>query len=489
MVLVTLSTPDQLYRLMIAPNLWLGTSYSLSDDYELASDIDMSGFSQPAESIGLTDLGNGFQGNFDGKGKTITIGAVSSTYCGLFYFNQGGTISNLTVVYKNDGITITDSGNTGGGQLSGGFIALAGGNVTNCNIILPNSVTIGLTTSNTAGGFIGAAAQNIISNCSLIAGNNLTINSSISSNIAYSGGFIGYCNGGEINSCTISIGNNLTINGYSVGGITGFPYIMNNVSLIVGDNCNINTNLGINGYGGGISGDGSFQSVPIVSIDNIKAIYGNNTTIRGGNIGGIAGRYSLTHNMSNTIVLYKNNTYLNGNLRGGGILTTQTADLNVFALYNDYSIKGTNASGPIYAITPPIPVPSVLANTCGSPLPGSNVTNMSTTSLDSIIAYLETIPYLADLIPYIRATYCFVAPIPVIEPPCACTAYLCNSNPQTTNYDESEDKSRMADQMVHSNVDVKLAEMWAGTRVQSVPIFKSYDEMMMWKQGALKYRR
>jgi hypothetical protein len=465
MAAVILANPTDLYNLMTGVSSLLA-NYEIDDNID---NIDMTGFI--SESIGLTDLENGFQGNFDGKGKTITIGDVSSTYCGLFFFTTS-TISNLTVIYKNDG-TIID--NITDNTDNASFIASTSGTVTNCHVILPNNVTIGdVSNTQNSGGFIGDTGGTV-SNCSLTAGNYLIIRSSESS-----GGFIGILNGGTITNCNTVIGNNLTITSYGIGGLTTEGVLISDCSIIIGDNCTFTSNNG---------GIGGISYVPSINTTNVKAIYGNNTRFIGGQfISGVITMGAIPGPCSNIIVLFKNNTYLDATATSGGILDdiTGVTAQNVFALYNDYSIIAPN-SGPIVGFGSGTIPSSVLANTCGSPISGSNVTNMSTTSLDTIIAYLEGIPYLADLIPYIQQTYCYRPPN--MPPPCPCTAYLCNSNPQVTNYDESEDKSRMADQMVHSNVDVKLAEMWSGTRVQSVPIFKSYQEMMMYKQGSLKYRR
>jgi hypothetical protein len=481
MVLVTLTTPNDLYTLMIAPNVGPSGTYSLLDNYELGNDIDMSGFVQPAKSIGYTDTGNGFQGTFDGKGYTVTIDTVDANdYYGFFSFTLG-LIQNLTVVYKNDGITING---TISGEPTGAFVGETGSNITNCHVVLGNNVII---RGNFAvGGFVGNNAGDTITNCSLQAGNNLSIIYDGGGG-DFVGGFTGRMNGGTLNSCNCVIGNNLTITGYDLGGLTGDGSIINNTSLTIGDNCTLDGTQGIGqgGYVGGIIGDTEYTGC---SFNNVKAIYGNNTTIIGDLVGGIAGEITPgTDSMTNCIILYKNNTRLLGSSLGGGILARGAAVSNTFGLFNDYSITGNQSSAIYGEISSPTPAPSVLTNSCGNPLPGSNVTNMSTTSLDAIIGYLEGIPYLQSLIPYIRQTYCVA--IPAVVPLCPCTADLCNSNPQNTNYNESEDKSRITDQTIRNNVDVQLQELQNGSRVCGMPIFRSYDDMMKWKQGACKYRR
>lgn len=479
MVLVTLSTPDDLYTLMIAPAPGPSGIFSLLDDYELVNSIDMSGYPQPALSIGHTDTGNGFQGTFDGKGFIVTIGAVDiNNYYGFFSFSQG-LIQNTTIIYKNDGITLNG---TSGGFSAGAFIANAESNITNCHVVLGNNVTI--TGNFSVGGFVGSIAGNTIINCSLQSGNNLSITWNGGGG-GFVGGFTGRMNSGTLNNCNCVIGNNLTITGFDIGGLVGSGFKIYNTSLTIGDNCFLDSNIqSLFSYTGGIIGDTLIGS----NYENIKAIYGENTKIQGNIVGGIIGR--LINNMENCIVLFKNNTQLLGNQRGGGILAQGAATANVFGLFNDYSITGNISAGAIYAQTSSISGPSILTNSCGNPLPGSQVTNMSTTSLQTIINYLETIPYLATLIPYIQQTYCVVPPAAIVSVPmCPCTANLCNSNPQNTNYNESEDKSRITDQIIRSNIDIKLQECQAGTRVCGVPIFRSYDEMMKWKQGACKYRR
>jgi|LauGreDrversion4_2_1035121.scaffolds.fasta_scaffold145923_2 hypothetical protein len=476
MVLVTLSTQDELYRLMIAPGLWLGSSYSLTDSYELSQSINMVGFSQAADSIGHTDTGNGFQGSFDGKGYTITIGTVVSTYNGLFYFTQG-SISNLTVIYNIPGTTIIGTAGDSVGSLVSGTI----GTVTNCHVILPDNITIGQATSFDVGGLIGITT-NTIDNCTLVAGDNLTI---ISNNFV--GGFIGRQNGGLITNCTSTVGNNCSITGFDVGGLTGVGFQCNNCNLTFGNNCSLISN---NGYIGGIIGDSVNNSS--TTIYNISVIYGDNTTISGGNYtGGVGGGLYTVSNINNCIVMYRENTNISGGSRVGGIVGLESVDSNVFGLFLDYSIIASGSSGPIYPIPPPIIPASIITNTSGSPLPGSEVTTMSTTLLNNVINYVNANPFLAPLVPYIILTYGpkSSSSSSVNIEICPCGANLTNSNPQNTNYNESEDKSRMADQIVRGSINEYLDEMIMGRRTLGVPIFKSYQEMMMWKQGALKYRR
>jgi len=431
------------------------TTVFLYNNYELANDIDMTGFI--SSSIGHTDPNNGFTGSFDGKGYTVTIYVIdSSNYSGFFSATDSLLISNLTIVYKNDNIIIGD----GGLGLSGGFVAEGGGNISNCHVILGNNVTIGDNDTLCCGGFAGSAVVGTLSNCSLTVGNNLSINST-----DFSGGFIGDMNGSTLSDCNIIIGNDAELSGPDVGGIVGSADNMNRISLTVGQNCIMRgENIGA------IAGENDNNT----SIENCKVIFKGDVTIIGtdeGSVGGIGGK--LEYQIINSIVLFGENTYITGNsLVGGafGVLTDPSSEKS-FAIYKNYSIKG----GTDDAIVPGGALPSILTQSCGIPLPGSDVINMSTTSLSTIIAFLQTIPYLQDLIPYILQTYCVVALI--IELVCPCIADLCTSNPQVTNYNESEDKSRRADQLVRRDFDVKLAEINNGTRVSPMPIFKTYHDV------------
>lgn len=494
---ININNEADLFNLMSSANPGPGGAWPLSGSYILNANLNMSSYT--SKSIGGTTspAGNGFTGSFDGQNYTIIITNTDniSGYSGFFWMvNSDNFIKNLTVKFQKPGGDIF--GGVGGpsGQ-AGGLAAIIAGNnndciVDNCHIVFGDNYSLGTSSSPLAihnGGFIGTVSdptptpapfQAAVNNCSLICGDNFKIYSS-----QFTGFFIGFASGGSLFNCNITIGNNSYISGGDTAGIVGVTSNTNQCSLTVGDNCQI---IGL--------GNASAISAEILdgsTIQNCKVIFLGNTTISGSSqgVGAVGGNQD--YNINNCIVLFGQNTYLIGNgvaTSVGGVFGTLSSPIpatNCFSIYKDYSITGPIV-GPIVRSTASPLQASVLSQSCGSPLAGSQVGNISTTSLQAIIGYLQIIPYLATLIPYIEQTYCILQPM---APICPCTAYLCNSNPQTTNYDESQDTSRVSDQTVHSNIDVKLAEMWAGNRVQGVPIFKSYDEMMQYKQGQCKYRR
>ena len=87
MTTINLSTPADLYTLMIAPAPGPSGTYSLADSYVVIQPINMTGYALPSESIGNTDFNNGFTGNFNGGNFLITINNTVASYNGLFSIN------------------------------------------------------------------------------------------------------------------------------------------------------------------------------------------------------------------------------------------------------------------------------------------------------------------------------------------------------------------------------------------------------------------
>jgi hypothetical protein len=66
---------------------------------------------------------------------------------------------------------------------------------------------------------------------------------------------------------------------------------------------------------------------------------------------------------------------------------------------------------------------------------------------------------------------------------------LDTSNPQTTLYTASENTSRIDDQTIRNFYNNKIYLLTAGQTSTNMPLFYSYDALMKFKQGALRYRR
>lgn len=489
---ISINNEADLFALMNSSNTTgPAINWPLDGNYILTRDLDMSGYTCKSIATTTSPAGNGFTGSFDGGNYTVIITNTDNTggYAGFFWFvYSNNSIRNLTVKFLKPGGDIF-TGVNGSGVGASGLGAMIAGNNNNCDVINCHVVfgdnyslgTIGTPLPVHNGGFIGTVAdpraplspnQAAINNCSLTCGDNFKIYSSL-----FAGFFVGFANGGSLFNCNITIGNNSYITGGDTAGIVGVTSDTDQCSLTVGNNCQI--------FGLGNASAITAEVLDGTTIQNCKVIFQGDVTISGQDqgVGAVGG--NIDYSMNNCLVLLGENSYIIGSNQtsAGGVAGFIGPGFNCFAIYKNYSITG----GTVDAIVPGGAPASVLSQSCGNPLPGSQVTNMSTTSLQAIIDYLETIPYLATLIPYIQQTYC-VVPQQII-PECPCTAYLCNSNPQNTNYNESEDKSRITDYTIRNNVDTQLQECQAGTRVCGMPIFRSYDDMMKWKQGACKYRR
>ncbi|GAA0432669.1 hypothetical protein GCM10008983_06600 [Lentibacillus halophilus] len=138
----------------------------LSGTYELANDIDMSGF---GDLTPLSNIDNRFTGSFDGKGHVIRNLTINSTtdYVGLFGIDNGSTIKNvglLNVIVSNTGShtgaligrlygTVDkcySKGTVDGADNTGGLIGSAYGGITNDSYSHAN-----VTGNKYVGGFIG----------------------------------------------------------------------------------------------------------------------------------------------------------------------------------------------------------------------------------------------------------------------------------------------------------------------------------------------
>ena len=201
----------------------------------------------------------GYDGVFDGNGKTITgltIEYGTATYAGLFAtLGENGKVKNLTL--KNANITAA--------TYTGAVAGMNNGTIENCSV----SGTVE-SSSNNAGGITGYN-YGTITGCS-VSGN-------VSAN-SQAGGIAGYLVTGDITDCHSSA----TVKGnYLVGGVAG--YMSDNTTLTA---CFSTGSVTATGSGdaeaGGVVGR-------VTKDATVTACYatGNVTATQGSNAGGVAG--------------------------------------------------------------------------------------------------------------------------------------------------------------------------------------------------------
>ena len=228
----------------------------------------------------------GYEGVFDGNGKTITgltIEYGTATYAGLFgTLGENGTVKNLTlndvniaangytaaVAGENKGIieNCSVSGTVkGSDMIAGGITGRNYDTIKNCSV----NGTVE-SSSNNAGGITGYN-NGIITGCSA--------SGSVSAN-TQAGGIAGYFVTGSITDCHSSA----TVEGnYSVGGVAG--YMDSNTTLTACSSTGSVTATGSGEAGaGGVVGH-------ITKDAAVTACYatGNVTATQGNNAGGVAG--------------------------------------------------------------------------------------------------------------------------------------------------------------------------------------------------------
>ena len=434
---VTLSTPDDLFTLMIAPALGPSGSYSLNNDYILDANIDMTGYAI-CETIGGSTPATGFNGNFDGQGYTITIQDISTVYNGLFYSetSTAKTIQNLNLIYNKPGGAVIPSNGAGSPFVTGACAGSLAGiirntTITNCNIILGDNYTIGdITTTIFTGGLIGLGIGNTVTNVNLTAGNTFKVYSNPFNPLSESGFLMGL-GYSTISLCNVVVGNNSElVGGLCVGGLIGdFTISIDSVSLVVGDNCNMAVSIGgpYSSIGGLIGVTNLIGSSDPVSITNCYGKYGTNltmTNIANPSFTGLVFGY-LTHVSSSTvinncIVLALSNTAMSTVSNVGAVIGRTDAPeiFNIYGLFQKYNITGSSVA-PIINTNSNYGT-NILSYSCGGPLPGSNLTSISTNlvTYTLILGLIEANPFLSVLKTYIEDNYfnCLPPPTPYIEP-------------------------------------------------------------------------
>jgi hypothetical protein len=204
-------------------------NWSLSGDYVLVSDIDLSGYA-PWQPIGDNEAP--FTGSLNGNGKTIrglVLGGGERVYTGLFGYITGATIESLTLEIANGKDTPLEL-SLAGDQYIGVLAAYASGGWIQ-NIKVKAGGTHGLNSAKTSdagkhyvGGLIGNSQYSII--------NNIEVNLPVIASTAtvqseqWVGGVIGYTTSNAIFK-QVSVAGSITSASRSktahyVGGIAGY---------------------------------------------------------------------------------------------------------------------------------------------------------------------------------------------------------------------------------------------------------------------------
>lgn len=267
-----------------------------------------------------------FQGNFDGRGYTLSSVNISSrNYAGIFGYISGATIKNVRIGGGSN-ISSNVSGYTG---------ALVGyavnSTIDSCNSTVNPSGNNGCR----LGGLIGYANGCTINNCSSTATS--SINTSPN---GYYGGLVGYADNTTFNRCYSTAGISGS-NNSKLGGLLG--YITNNCLI---NECYSTGIININAYGyvGGLVGQSiGSQISKSYSTSSISSSNGSNNRV-----GGLVG------SADNTII---SNCYSKAsitNMNGIGYVGGLVGDIeNGTTISNSYSAPlnfttGNGTGGALY---------------------------------------------------------------------------------------------------------------------------------------------
>ena len=280
---------------------WVG-DWALDAYYEMTADINLTGVAfEPIGGDGTTGNPPPFDGNFDGKCKTISnlvINNPSASRQALFGYISGGTVSTLTLT----GLSVT------GNLYVGGVVGFnMSGTVEDCKVA-------GTVTGNgdTVGGVVGF-------NGGTVQGCNFTGN--VTSTDFYAGGVVGY-NTGLVQDCHTS--GTVTVidagNGKYSGGVVGL-----NTDTV--ENCSSASNVSGNDQVGGVVGENNGTVENCYSIGDVNGSSSANGT------GGIVGK-----NMSMVEKCYSTGN-VNGSDEVGGVV-----GWNEGTVQNCYSTSDVSAT-------------------------------------------------------------------------------------------------------------------------------------------------
>ena len=308
---------------------WAARTDKLTTDVVLDADIDMNDQAWTPVGSSMT-AGEGYSGNFDGNGKTITNLTVSGTGNVGFFggLAQGAKVHD--VIFSNAKIT-------GDGSSSGVVAGVSLGIIDNCNV--NNSIVSG----NNAGAITGNNSVQV-NNCNV---QDVTINGN------YLAGGISAYNYGKIEYCTVS-GDNTQIKATGsssrAGGIVASNSEENNVSTsgrllkCAVEKANIS---GV--WAGGIAGENAFGTVAQCVVDRSVIIHesGQNSTRLGGVVGYNArGEVVASYSAYTTVGAQD----LNSEAMGGIVGYNYSSSAYVYGCYSTHVSLLGNAGSNIGAI-------------------------------------------------------------------------------------------------------------------------------------------
>ena len=309
---------------------WAARTDKLTTDVVLDADIDMNDQAWTPVGSSMT-AGEGYSGNFNGNGKTITNLTVSGTGNVGFFggLAEGGKVHDL----KFSDATITGDGSSYAGVVAGANLGI----IDNCNV--SNSKVSG----NNAGAITGNNSVQV-NNCNV---QDVTINGN------YLAGGISAYNYGKIEYCTVS-GDNTQIKATGsssrAGGIVASNSEENNVSTsgrllkCAVEKANIS---GV--WAGGIAGENAFGTVAQCVVDRSVIIHesGQNSTRLGGVVGYNArGEVVASYSAYTTVGAQD----LNSEAMGGIVGYNYSSSAYVYGCYSTHVSLLGNAGNNIGAI-------------------------------------------------------------------------------------------------------------------------------------------
>lgn len=249
--------------------IWAKSTDRLTTDIVLDTDIDISGKEWTPVGSSM-NTGEGYSGNFDGNGKTITGLTVNGT-------GNLGFFGGLAKGAKVHDVVFTDAKIGGDASSSAGVVAGASlGIIDSCSV--SNSTVSG---SNNAGGITGNNSVQV-NNCNV---QNVTINGS------YLAGGISAYNYGKIEYCTVS-GNTTQITATGSSSRAGGIVASNSEEGGVKTSgrvlkCAVYRTAISGNWSGGIAGENGFGSVAQCVVDECIVIHGSlsSSTYLGGVVG------------------------------------------------------------------------------------------------------------------------------------------------------------------------------------------------------------
>lgn len=304
--------------------IWAKSTDRLTTDIVLDTDIDISGKEWTPVGSSM-NTGEGYSGNFDGNGKTITGLTVNGT-------GNLGFFGGLAKGAKVHDVVFTDAKIGGDASSSAGVVAGASlGIIDSCSV--SNSTVSG---SNNAGGITGNNSVQV-NNCNV---QNVTINGS------YLAGGISAYNYGKIEYCTVS-GNTTQITATGSSSRAGGIVASNSEEGGVKTSgrilqCAVETAKVSGFWAGGIAGENGFGTVAQCVVDRSVITHASNQNST--RLGGVVGYNSR----GEVVASYSAYTIVGGDglmseALGGIVAYNNSSSAYVYGCYSTHdSLLGTS---------------------------------------------------------------------------------------------------------------------------------------------------